>query len=43
MKWVDNDTVVINGHKLDVPNKTFDFRQNKHFNWISYYYRVAFC
>ncbi|MCQ6281086.1 DUF5412 domain-containing protein [Bacillus sp. EB600] len=28
IKWVDNDTVVINGHKLDVPDKTFDFRQN---------------
>lgn len=24
--WKDNDTVVINGHALDVPNDTFDFR-----------------
>ena len=24
--WTDNDTVVINGHSLDVPNDTFDFR-----------------
>ena len=24
--WTDNDTVVINGHSLDVPNDKFDFR-----------------
>ncbi|RIW28687.1 hypothetical protein D3H55_21160 [Bacillus salacetis] len=24
--WTDNDTVVINGHTLDVPNQKFDFR-----------------
>lgn len=24
--WVDRDTVVINGHLLDVPNNKFDFR-----------------
>lgn len=24
--WKDNDTVVINSHALDVPNDTFDFR-----------------
>jgi hypothetical protein len=24
--WNDNDTVIINGHKLDVPNDKFDFR-----------------
>ncbi|WP_307802537.1 DUF5412 domain-containing protein [Bacillus sp. XF8] len=24
--WSDNDTVIINGHKLDVPNDKFDFR-----------------
>lgn len=24
--WTDHDTVVINGHALDVPNDTFDFR-----------------
>ncbi|WEG15087.1 DUF5412 domain-containing protein [Alkalihalophilus pseudofirmus] len=24
--WTDNDTVVINGHTLDVPNEKFDFR-----------------
>lgn len=24
--WSDNDTVVINGHLLDVPNEKFDFR-----------------
>ena len=26
INWTDNDTVVINGHSLDVPNDTFDFR-----------------
>lgn len=25
--WTDNDTVVINGHSLDVPNDKFDFRK----------------
>lgn len=24
--WTDNNTVVINGHSLDVPNDKFDFR-----------------
>ncbi|WP_419096031.1 DUF5412 domain-containing protein [Rossellomorea pakistanensis] len=24
--WTDNDTVVINGYSLDVPNDKFDFR-----------------
>lgn len=24
--WTDNNTVVINGHLLDVPNEKFDFR-----------------
>lgn len=27
INWIDNDTVIINGHKLDVPNETFDFRR----------------
>lgn len=26
IKWVNNDTVVINGHALNVPNEKFDFR-----------------
>jgi len=26
--WIDNDTVVINGHTLNVPNDNFDFRNN---------------
>lgn len=26
ISWVDNDTVVINGHVLDVPRDKFDFR-----------------
>lgn len=26
IEWVDNKTVVINGHTLDVPNGKFDFR-----------------
>ena len=26
--WTDNDTVVINGHTLNVPNDKFDFRNN---------------
>nr|WP_315990307.1 DUF5412 family protein [Desulforamulus aquiferis] len=27
IKWIDNDTVIINGQKLDVPYQTFDFRK----------------
>lgn len=27
IEWIDNDTVVINGYKLDVPNEKFDFRR----------------
>lgn len=27
MKWIDNDTVVINGHTLYVPYEKFDFRK----------------
>lgn len=26
INWTDNNTVVINGHSLDVPNEKFDFR-----------------
>jgi hypothetical protein len=26
IEWIDNDTVVINGHTLDVPKDKFDFR-----------------
>lgn len=26
IKWLDNDTVMINGHSLDVPKDKFDFR-----------------
>ncbi|WP_226037701.1 DUF5412 domain-containing protein [Aquibacillus saliphilus] len=26
IKWVDNDTVRINGHELNLPNDKFDFR-----------------
>lgn len=26
VSWTDNDTVVINGHSLDVPKDKFDFR-----------------
>ena len=29
IRWVDEDTVIINGHELDVPNDTFDFRSSK--------------
>lgn len=25
--WLDNDTVIINGHKLYVPNEKYDFRR----------------
>lgn len=28
IKWIDNNTVTINGHKLDVPYQTFDFRRD---------------
>ncbi|WNS78309.1 DUF5412 domain-containing protein [Domibacillus sp. DTU_2020_1001157_1_SI_ALB_TIR_016] len=28
IKWMDQDTVVINGHWLDVPYDVFDFRKN---------------
>lgn len=27
IEWVDNDTVIINGHTLKVPNEKFDFRK----------------
>ena len=27
IEWIDNDTVVINGHTLEVPNEKFDFRK----------------
>jgi hypothetical protein len=27
IKWINENTVVINGHKLSVPNETFDFRR----------------
>ncbi|MGG2027223.1 DUF5412 family protein [Gottfriedia sp. S16(2024)] len=26
IKWIKNNTVIINGHKLIVPNQTYDFR-----------------
>lgn len=26
ISWVDDDTVIINGHKIDVPNGKYDFR-----------------
>jgi len=26
IEWIDNDTVIINGHTLEVPNERFDFR-----------------
>lgn len=26
IEWIDNDTVVINGHTLNVPKEKFDFR-----------------
>ncbi|WP_019413977.1 DUF5412 domain-containing protein [Paenisporosarcina sp. TG20] len=28
ISWTDNDTVIINGHTLDVPNDKFDWRNN---------------
>ncbi|MEH7515911.1 DUF5412 domain-containing protein [Gottfriedia acidiceleris] len=28
IEWIDNDTVVINGHTLNVPDDKFDFRHN---------------
>ncbi|MEK4671146.1 DUF5412 domain-containing protein [Niallia sp. FSL R7-0271] len=27
IEWKDNNTVIINGHKLDVPNETYHFMQ----------------
>ena len=27
IEWIDNDTVMINGIELDVPNEKFDFRR----------------
>ncbi len=30
ISWNDNDTVVINGHKLDVPDDKYDFRNINH-------------
>jgi hypothetical protein len=27
LEWMDDDTVVINGHELDVPFEKFDFRR----------------
>ncbi|MBK3496438.1 DUF5412 domain-containing protein [Viridibacillus sp. YIM B01967] len=29
ISWSDNDTVIINGHTLDVPNEKFDFRHQE--------------
>ncbi|WP_352926989.1 DUF5412 domain-containing protein [Peribacillus simplex] len=29
IKMVDNDTVIINGHQLEVPSETYDFRRDK--------------
>lgn len=29
IEWIDNDTVIINGHTLKVPNEIFDFRKIK--------------
>lgn len=28
IKWVDDKTVIINGHELDVRHERFDFRRN---------------
>ena len=28
IEWFDDDTVIINGHKLDVPYDSFDFRKD---------------
>ncbi|WP_176527921.1 DUF5412 family protein [Bacillus sp. AFS077874] len=27
IKWVKNDTVIINGHRIIVPKQTYDFRK----------------
>ena len=27
IEWIDDDTVLINGHELDLPNEKFDFRR----------------
>ncbi|OAH53923.1 hypothetical protein AWH48_11690 [Domibacillus aminovorans] len=29
IKWLDEDTVIINRHKLNVPHETFDYRNDK--------------
>jgi len=29
IKWIDNNTVIINGHQLNVLHDTFDFRRSK--------------
>lgn len=31
IEWVDNDTVIINGIQLSVPNERFDFRRENNF------------
>lgn len=28
VEWVDNDTVIINGHPLNLPDDTYDFRDH---------------
>ncbi|WP_445489825.1 DUF5412 family protein [Niallia sp. 03133] len=28
IKWLDNDTVIVNNVELDVPNDTYDYRRN---------------
>ncbi len=28
MEWIDNFTIIINGHELDIRHDTFDFRRN---------------
>ncbi|SHK17638.1 DUF5412 domain-containing protein [Desulforamulus aeronauticus] len=28
LNWLDNDTIIINGHKLEVPYETFDYRRD---------------
>ncbi|MDQ6600973.1 DUF5412 domain-containing protein [Bacillus salipaludis] len=27
INWINDNTVIINGHKLNVPNETFDYRR----------------
>lgn len=29
ISWVDNDTVIINGHEIDLPNNKYDWRREK--------------